>query len=472
MNILQDIIGLFKRKKLVSPKDKDVLYVARNFSEKKQLEPIPQLKSELIQLKDLKTWINAGAPGGNYIPNWVVVTQASDLPTTLAANTTYVVVGEVTTSQQISVTNDNSSIIGFDRDKDGLVYSGAGNFITVTDVNFAMDRVKISTPTGNVMSASNISVLSPPTYGRNKVLTITNCQFRNCLNGLEISGFDLVDISNSIFQYFTGAGGNIFASVSKFEVTSCEMIRWYDEATQTTYSTGNMIDILSLGSAPFGAVNINSSIIHPQQTQNGINIRAGSITNVGTISSNAFVSAGLTTGVVFSPVAFGLPNYSDATTETYDVFANQGILNSTSGTVLTLNGNTTNTAIAAANTPVIVNTGGGAAQQAGVRYTVSAAGRATYSGSKQVYVSLHSSVSYEKQGGGSDTYKFYFYKNGSVLAGSGTEIVGGTGTSASGAINLVYGTLMNQNDYIEIYVENVANTNDILVKDFQIVIRE
>lgn len=62
MNILQDIIGLFKRKKLASPKDKDVLYVARNFSEKKQLEPIPQLKSELIQLKDLKTWINAGAP--------------------------------------------------------------------------------------------------------------------------------------------------------------------------------------------------------------------------------------------------------------------------------------------------------------------------------------------------------------------------------------------------------------------------
>jgi hypothetical protein len=446
---------------------------------KKLQQSIDYLLSKVTGIeKDVKTLENTvsnlptSSSSGIEISNWVIVNQASDLPATLAANTTYVVVGEVTTSQQVTVTNDNTSIIGFDRDKDGLVYTGTGNFITVTDVNFAMDRVKISTPTGNVMSASNISVLSPPTYGRNKVLTITNCQFRNCLNGLEVSGFDLVDISNSIFQYFTGAGGNTFASVSKLEITSCEMIRWYDEATQTTYSTGFMIDLLSVGAAPFGAVNINSSIIHPQQTQNGINIRSGSITNVGTISSNAFVSSGLTTGVVFSPVAFGLPNYSDATTETYDVFANQGILNSTSGTVMTLLGNTTSTALGGGDpNPNVINTGGGAVQQAGVRYTVSAAGRATYTGSKQAYVSIHASLSFTKQGGGTDDYTFYIYKNGSLLNGSGTDIVSG-GATANGQLTMVYGTLMNQNDYIEIYVENVTNTNNMLVKDFQIVIRE
>ena len=110
--------------------------------------------------------------------------------------------------------------------------------------------------------------------------------------------------------------------------------------------------------------------------------------------------------------------------------------------------------------------------QAAVRYTVAAGGRSTYTGSKQVYVSLHASISYEKQGGGTDTYNFFFYKNGALLAGSQTQVVGGTGTSASGAFSMVYGTLMNQNDYIEIYVENDGGTNDILIKDYQLVIRE
>jgi hypothetical protein len=31
---------------------------------------------------------------------------------------------------------------------------------------------------------------------------------------------------------------------------------------------------------------------------------------------------------------------------------------------------------------------------------------------------------------------------------------------------------MTQNDYIEIYIENPGSNDDILVKDFQIVIRE
>ena len=60
----------------------------------------------------------------------------------------------------------------------------------------------------------------------------------------------------------------------------------------------------------------------------------------------------------------------------------------------------------------------------------------------------------------------------SFVSQSRSEVVGGTGTSASGAFSMVYGTLMNQNDYIEIYVENDGGTNDILIKDYQLVIRE
>ena len=134
---------------------------------------------------------------------------------------------------------------------------------------------------------------------------------------------------------------------------------------------------------------------------------------------------------------------------------------------MTVVGNTTNTALTA-NTPAVVNTGGLATQQAAVRYTTTAAGRNTYDATKQVYVSLHASVSYEKQGGGIDPYTFYFYKNGVLLPGSATEVE----ADATGALSLVYGTLMSQNDYIELYVENTSSNDDMLVKDLQLVIRE
>ena len=78
-----------------------------------------------------------------------------------------------------------------------------------------------------------------------------------------------------------------------------------------------MIELVANGSGNgFGAVNINGGIYHPQQTQNGIDINTSSTTGFGTISSNAFVNVGLTTGEVFLPIASGLPNYSDASTLT------------------------------------------------------------------------------------------------------------------------------------------------------------
>ena len=169
-------------------------------------------------------------------------------------------------------------------------------------------------------------------------------------------------------------------------------------------------------------------------------------------------------------MASGLPDYSQTATYNYDVFANQGLINSTSGTVMTVVGNTTDTNLTGTGIAEPINTGGLALQQAGVRYTVSTAGRGTYNGTKQKFVSLHASISWEKQGGGTDTYVFSFYKNGSVLAGSATEVV----ASASGTSSMVYGVLMSENDYIEIYVENntAPGTDDMLVKDLQLVIRE
>jgi hypothetical protein len=180
----------------------------------------------------------------------------------------------------------------------------------------------------------------------------------------------------------------------------------------------------------------------------------------------------LTTGKVFLPEipVLLLPDYSQPETIGYDVFANQGILNSTSGTVMTVTGNTTNTALTT-GVHTVINTGGLATQQAGVRFTVTTGGRCTYIGTKQKFVSIHATIAYQKQGGGTDSYNFHLYKNGVLLPGSDVEVISG-GATADGSISLMYGTLMELNDYIEIYVINPVSGDDILIKDVQLVIRE
>jgi len=434
--------------------------------------------SRVATLTDTLTW-NAGSVRRTANLTAIIeVTQESDFGTpvagviTLPANTTYQVIGSVTCSSRLVVSVEGVSIIGNNRQLDKLVYTGTGDFITIIDVDFTLRDVWISsTTTGSLLIKGSNVTASGFNNGRTKVLEIINCQFRNCYNVMDIDGFDLVDISNTLFFYIQAPSiGLRFRDTSKIEFASCELIRWYDETTNPTpsgWATCSMIELRANNFASFGAVNINGCIIHPQQTQNGIDINAASTTGFGTISSNAFINTGLTTGKVFLPEASSLPDYSQTATYTYDVFANQGILNSISGVIMTVVGNTAVTTLSA-NTPTNVNTGGLATQQSGVRYTTTAVGRNTYNGTKQVYVSLHASISYEKQGGGTDPYTFYFYKNGVLLPGSATEVE----ADATGALSLVYGTLMSQNDYIELYVENTNSNDDMLVKDLQLLIRE
>ena len=410
----------------------------------------------------------------------VEVTQESDFGSVaggninLVANTTYVVRGTVSCSNTLTATGDDIAIVGLNRNLDKLVYTGAGDFITVTDVNFTLNDVWLSSTNASslLIRGSNVAA-SGFNNGRTKVLEIVNCQFRNCYNVMDINGFDLVDISNTLFFYIQAPSiGLRFRDTSKLEISSCELIRWYDETTNPTpsgWATCSMIELRANNFASFGAVNINGCIVHPQQTQNGIDIGTGSTTGFGTISSTAFINTGLTTGKIFLPEASSLPDYSQTATYNYDVFANQGLLNSTSGTVMTLTGNTTNTSLSA-GVPAIINTNGNATQQSGVRYTVTGAGRATYNGTKQIYVSIHASLSYQKQGGGVDDYQFFIYKNGSALPGAQVDIE--VDDEASTALPMVYGTLMSQNDYIEFYVENPTGADDMLIRDFQIVIRE
>lgn len=445
------------------------------------------------------------------------VISDADIGTTLAANTTYVIRGKVTLTQTIQVVNVGSEVIGLNRDVDEIEWRGTGSLFFVRDQNFSVSNLKLSSDTSgnNIIAGNNIG--AGYNFARTKVLTFLNCQFRGTYDVMDIDGFDLVDINNCLFFYIKATNWGLrFRDTSKIEITSCELIRWFDETNlanslgawsagsyvigdivtdgptfykaltnnsvqpstsigvdwdATGYANVAMIELQANNVASFGAVNINGCIVHPQQTQVGIDIDSLSTTGFGTISSNAFISVGLTTGKVFLPEASSLPDYSSTATGTYDIFANQGLLNTTSGVLMTFIGNTNDTDLVQ-DVPLVIETDGLAVAQSAVRYTVSGAGRCTYTGSKQVYVSLHASLSYDKQQNGTDTFHFYFYKNGVLLPQSKTTIEAEANATNIGSTSMTYGTLMTQNDYIEIYVENITSGDDIIITDLQFLIRE
>jgi hypothetical protein len=441
----------------------------------------------------------------------------------LTSNTTYFVRGTVNITGRLIVDSPGISIKGWNRDDDSLNFTGlntVGDLITVTDESFEISNLKISSTndTAGTVALRAINYdAAEYNSGRNKVLTLINCQFRNCFDVWYIEGFDLVDIQNTLVWYIEATTiGCQFKNVSKLQLSSCEYVRWFDETNianslgiwvpavysigdivtegptfykaltnngvqpstsigvdweAASYSTASMIELLDNAGGPgFGAVNINGGIYHPQQTQNGIDISTSSTTGFGTISSNAFVNVGLDTGKVFLPQGLTfLPEYSLPATVTYDVFANQGILNSTSGVVMTVNGNTQTTAISA-GTPTIVDLDVFAVPQAYVRFGVNVnTGVSTYLGKKQIYVSIHCSFDYIKQGKNTDDYTFYIAKNGTVLPGS--QLVIPDLDDITGVATLVYGTLVELNDEIALYVSSLGG-DGMLVSNFTMLIRE
>ena len=391
--------------------------------------------------------------------NIVEVTRATDLPTTLIANTTYIIRGEIPFTNSITINVEGCEIIGLDRNEDHMIWQGAGVFLKVTDVNFGVSNLKFSSTTsGNsILKCENIDGVSY-NDGRSKTLRLSNIQFRGTYEVMFIEGFDLVDINNCLFFYIKALTyGCLFRDVSKLQITSCEFIRWFDESTLPTpsgYSTASMITIEpSSFAAGFGAVNINGCIIHPQQTQNGIDIDTTSTTGFGTISSNAFIDVGLT-GNMFLPIQGTLPDYSQTATLKYDVFSNQGIANSTSYSMGYFNGLISGSAPA---TPTLLDVGTAFISTSNQRFTSSNTGIITYNGTKDIQVQILASIAIEANGNDVEA-EFSIYKSGALITGS-NQISTFRQDREGGNIPLVFLTSLINGDTIEVRAELLGGTS-------------
>jgi len=405
----------------------------------------------------------------------VEVKQASDLPAVLAANTTYHIRGAITFSSPITVTNAGCAIVGGDRNKDKLIWSGltGTTAITVTDVDFELANLCLSsTNTGAVILEADNYNAGAFNNGRTKVLSIFDCQFRNCFDVATIEGFDLVDISNTLFWYIQAPNfGLKFISTSKIEISSCEFIRWFDETTIPTpsgFATCPMIEL----TGGMGAVNISGNILHPQVTQDGIKVDLASTVGAGaTISANTFVSANLGPGVLFFPdPATG--GYSNTECLNYDVSINQGLPDSQAYILLTMSAAGSLVPMPQATPiPIDLNTNGVTTNSQ--RFTATSGGQITYIGTKPIYAALVASLSVDKAGGGTDVYTFSLWEDpatGTFAQLPNSDYTLGSNNSGTN-FSITYATSVSNGYIYEIRVAAATN-DDVQVTDLQWFIKE
>ncbi len=128
---------------------------------------------------------------------------------------------------------------------------------------------------------------------------------------------------------------------------------------------------------------------------------------------------------------------------------------------VTMQGNATATTIATQGTPVKV--AGTWVVQTESNFTGNTTGRLTYNGSTTEVVSASVSITFSHAAGGTDDLAVYIAKNGSVITASKlTRAVTG---SARGNVGTFFNVSMDNSDYLEVFVANDSDTNNITVVD-------
>ena len=394
----------------------------------------------------------------------IEVSHSGDFPTpsgtqvTLEENTTYVIRGNVNMSDTIFASGSGIGLYGIDRNKDGLTYTSSSTFLTVENSDFTMQNLKLSaTNTSSLLLSGSDYTSGSYNQGRLKVMEINNCQFRNCGNVADFHGYDLIDINNTLFWYIQApTTGLRFQDTSKTEISSCELIRWFDETTipsPSGWATCPMIRFRENGdeNAGLGAVNINTCVIHPQVQQDGISVSTGSTTGAGgTVSSNTFVAGNLTTGSLLAE-----SNFDSGSILKWDFGLNQGVADSEVHGMGYFEGLTTSQG---GSTYSLIGVNGAFSSSNSQRMSVSSSGEMTYNGSKPIYVSIGAGVTFISNGAGD--HDFVLYKSGSGFPNA--ELSGSRGGVVSipnndgATISVDFSTTLNSGDKIGIYGKTTA----------------
>jgi hypothetical protein len=384
------------------------------------------------------------------LQNQVVYVPDGQMITSVAPDTTYVFLGDRTITTPIVINQPGVKFKGTGRDNSSITLTGAlvGGMIQVFDQDFEIADITLSAQ-GDQSYAIYGTNINAGTYndGRTKILNITNCQFRNCKNGMLVEGFDLVDISQTLFFYFeaqtvpTSQFGLSLLGCSKIEINSCEFLRWFDETTIPTpgnFFTGNMITLDPHPSGvQFGATVITNNLFHPQQNQNGLVISNTATFGFANLVGNSFIDINLNTPTY-------LPLVIDINLQpSWIIEANQGVPNYLAFINSEVNANALVTTIGAVSTPTAILA-------------------TTFINYFTINLNLQFTI---QAGGNNQNIEIGLFRNG-VPSGPTTKVEADSAVPANASLNII--GFADQGDTFQLYIQNDTGANDILVNNIQL----
>jgi hypothetical protein len=135
-------------------------------------------------------------------------------------------------------------------------------------------------------------------------------------------------------------------------------------------------------------------------------------------------------------------------------------INPTNHGLVSMQGNTTDTVIAVAGTPVLV--AGTWTAQEQENFTASTAGRLTYTGAITRTFMIDAVVSADTASGNNKVTALYIAKNGAVIAGS--KVAVDLSNNVEKAITSFWTVELSTNQYVELFIANDTDGVDILVR--------
>ena len=365
--------------------------------------------------------------------NTVIVNSEADLPTavggviTLVSGKNYFLASDVSTANRFA--GSNSVISSNDAFGTTLTYTGTDTMFTATNGLFGIKEIGLRCPNGTLLNTDAV------TSGNLLLRWLLIYEVKN-LGSIKSTAIGIYDC---FIQLHTGSGftcgsaSNLRLNIKDITVGS------------TTLSTAEFID---LGTATFTALNIDTIIVLASTAGQALlsGAAAGANLNAGVI---AFVSKTTING---SMVGLSTITNSDAG---WDFTDNNKIGDTLPIAMMSMDAAATTT-IVDEDTPVLVN--GSFSDIESSLYTISTAGRITYTGKRPKSSDVTASISFISSSG-TNTFEFYVSKNGTPILASG--ISREVSSTVSANVGLIWDLPMVENDYIEIWVANTTGTNNV-----------
>ncbi len=367
----------------------------------------------------------------------IIVSQLSDLPSpiggaiTLVNDTDYLFVQDITTSDRFILSN-NTLIRGTDSSIIKLTYTGTDTMFTGVDVSSKITLIRLDAPLAKIFDITGTVM--------GKVFQLINLTVDSCTIVGDFDGLTAVQISDT-------AWNDIKTNGITFSGNSIVFV------AQTNVVIMNGGTFLNLGTSTFdGFTWVNSFAT----------LAAGTALMSGLVASGNINVGGL--GSLVNTRIFGLGSPLSGITADdvrWNFLANDNIQDTRPDSLISLNGNITETVISTINTPVMVMASWSDVRSS--QFTNLASGRSTYNGEKNATVPITFSFSLLGASGGDKQATAFIAINGVVISDSKVQLT--MNSSKAGAGMCIWQKSLAGNDYIEVFVENNSDTTNIVVSD-------